>query len=121
MGCAGGFSEARNRSRVAVYAVISDKGQQHKVSVGDVVRMDLHSKAEPGQTLTFDDVLLVSNEGDVTVGTPTVSGASVTGEVVGETKGDKLVVFRFKRRKNVRVKNGHRQRYTNVKITGINA
>ena len=69
---------------------------------------------------TFGDVLLVTNEGETTVGQPTIEGASVTGEVVGELRGRKEVVFRFKRRKNVRVKNGHRQTYTSVKITGIN-
>jgi large subunit ribosomal protein L21 len=76
---------------------------------------------EPGTTITFDQVLLVSNEGQVTVGTPTVEGASVTAEIVGPSKGPKLTVFRFKRRKNVRVKRGHRQKHTEVRVTSINA
>ena len=102
-----------------MYAVISDRGRQTGVRVGDVVDLDLSSDLEPGSNVTFDQVMLLANEGETRVGTPTVDGASVTAEVVGEAKGDKLVVFRFKRRKNVRVKRGHRQRYTRVKITGI--
>ena len=103
-----------------MHAVISDRGRQATVHVGDVVACDLNESWNEGDTVTFDNVLLVSNEGSVQVGTPTVEGASVTAKVLGETKGEKLVVFRFKRRKNVRVKNGHRQRYTNVEITSIN-
>jgi large subunit ribosomal protein L21 len=103
-----------------VYAIISDRNNQATVRVGDVVTCDLLD-AEPGSTVTFDHVLLVGNEGNVTVGKPTVDGAKVTGEVVGESKGKKLVVFRFKRRKNIRRKTGHRQRYTQVRITGIDA
>jgi large subunit ribosomal protein L21 len=71
--------------------------------------------------VTFDEVLLVGEEGEVRVGRPTLEGASVTGEVLGVAKGEKLVAFRFKRRKNVRVKRGHRQKYTRVRITGIEA
>lgn len=104
-----------------MYAIISDKGQQARVQVGDVVRFAYRADAEPGQSITFGDVLLVSNEGEVQTGTPKVDGASVSGEVVGHTKGKKLIVFRFKRRKNVRVKRGHRQKYTDVRITAINA
>ena len=74
-----------------------------------------------GDTVTFDRVLLLSNEGDVKVGTPHVGGASVTAEVLGPVKGKKEVVFRFKRRKNVRVKRGHRQGYTQVRITQIDS
>lgn len=104
-----------------MYAVISDRNNQTTVREGDVILCDLNDKLQPGDTLTFDQVLLVSGEGDLRVGTPTVAGASVTGEVLGEEKGEKVIAFRFKRRKNVRVKRGHRQRYTRVKITGISA
>ncbi len=83
--------------------------------------MDWKDGLEAGETLTFDQVLLVSNEGQVTIGTPMVDGASVTAEVIGAAKGPKLTVFRFKRRKNVRVKKGHRQKYVQVRVTGINA
>ena len=85
-----------------------------------MIQCDHQDNLEPGQTITFDNVLLVSNEGKVTIGTPQVDGASVTGEVIGATKGPKIVVFRFKRRKNIRVKRGHRQSYTRVRITDIN-
>ena len=104
-----------------MYAIISDRGQQSTVREGDVLLMDWKDGLEAGETLTFDQVLLVSNEGNVTVGTPMVEGASVTAEVVGPAKGPKLTVFRFKRRKNVRVKKGHRQKYLQVRVTGINA
>jgi len=104
-----------------VYAVINDRSRQTRVQVGDVVSCDLNEKWKVGDSVTFDRVLAVSNEGAVQVGTPTIEGATVTGEVLGTQKGPKEVVFRFKRRKNVRVKNGHRQRYTQVRITKIDA
>ena len=89
--------------------------------MGDVVACDLHDDWKPGDQVTFDRVLMVSNEGNVQVGTPTVEGASVEAEVIGRTAGPKEVVFRFKRRKNVRVKRGHRQKHTSVRITKIDA
>ena len=101
-----------------MYAIISDRSSQTKVSVGDEILCDL-TDASPGDTVTFDEVLLVGDEGQVRLGKPTVAGAKVTAEVIGEDHGKKLVVFRFRRRKNVRVKNGHRQRYTRVRITDI--
>jgi len=104
-----------------VFAVISDRGRQAGVRLGDVVSCDLNTDWNPGDSVTFDQVFLLSNEGDVKVGAPTVEGASVTGEVVGHVKGKKEVVFRFKRRKNVRVKRGHRQGYTQVRITKIDS
>jgi large subunit ribosomal protein L21 len=104
-----------------VYAVISDRSRQLGVRVGDVVVCDPSAEAQAGQSIVFDRVLLIADEGAVQVGAPTVAGASVTGEVLGAFRGKKEVVFRFKRRKNVRVKNGHRQDYVRVKITGINA
>jgi large subunit ribosomal protein L21 len=103
-----------------VYAIINDRGQQKRVAEGDVVLLDLQGSAEPGQKITLGDVLLVGDEGSVKIGKPTVKGASVTAEVLGLEKGPKLIAFRFKRRKNVRVKRGHRQKYTEVKITKIN-
>ena len=102
-----------------MYAIISDRNNQATVRVGDEILCDLMGDAERGSTITFDNVLLVGNEGDVKIGKPTVEGASVTGEVLGEARGDKVVVFRFKRRKNIRVKRGHRQSYTRVRITDI--
>jgi large subunit ribosomal protein L21 len=104
-----------------VYAVVSDRGRQTGLRVGDVVDLDWNGDWSQGDRVRFDQVLLVSNEGKVSVGRPTLSGASVEGEVLGHVKGDKLTVFRMKRRKNVRVKRGHRQGYTRVRITSIDA
>ncbi len=124
MGSLGGESHekglALKRGIRAMHAVISDRGRQATVHVGDVVNCDLNESWKVGDDVTFDDVLLVSNEGNVQIGAPHITGASVTGKVLGQIKGEKLVIFRFKRRKNVRVKNGHRQTYTKVEITGIN-
>lgn len=100
---------------------MSDRGRQTGLRVGDVVDLDWNGDWSQGDQVRFDQVLLVSNEGQVRVGKPTLTGASVTGEVVGHVKGDKLTVFRLKRRKNVRVKKGHRQGYTRVRITAIDA
>jgi large subunit ribosomal protein L21 len=101
-----------------VYAIIADRNQQTKVQTGDIILCDLNGKTK-GDKVTFDRVLLVGNEGEVTIGKPTVAGASVTGEVLGEATGPKVIAFRFKRRKGVRKKHGHRQSYTQVRITGI--
>jgi large subunit ribosomal protein L21 len=102
-----------------MYAVISDRNNQATVRVGDEILCDLMGDAERGSTITFDNVLLVGGDGGVKVGKPTVAGAKVTGEVLRMERGAKVVVFRFKRRKNIRVKKGHRQSYTRVRITDI--
>jgi large subunit ribosomal protein L21 len=104
-----------------MYAVINDRNEQTTVREGDILLCDLKADAQPGDEITFDQVLMVGNEGKVQLGKPTVAGASVKAEVLGEEKGDKVIAFRFKRRKNVRVKRGHRQRYTRVRILSINA
>ena len=102
-----------------MYAVISDRNNQATVRVGDEILLDLMGEAERGSTITFDDVLLVGGDGGVKVGKPMVAGAKVTAEVLRMERGVKVVVFRFKRRKNIRVKKGHRQSYTRVRITDI--
>lgn len=102
-----------------MYAIISDRSNQATVRVGDEILCDLMGDVERGSSITFENVLLVGGEGGVKVGKPNVDGATVMGEVVGEARGDKVVVFRFKRRKNIRVKRGHRQSYTRVRITDI--
>jgi len=104
-----------------LYAIVSDRNQQITVRVGDEVVCDLMDMAAPGSKIVFDNVLLVGKDGQVTVGKPQVPGASVQAEVIGPFKGKKLVIFRFKRRKNVRRKTGHRQKYTKVRITAIQA
>ena len=104
-------------------AVIRDRGKQYRVQEGEVVEIDLLKDAKDGETVTFDEVLLTSNgEGEVKVGTPKVDGASVSGTVTKAVhKGKKIDVVHFRRRKDSMSKIGHRQRYTHVKITGINA
>ncbi|MFT7667637.1 MAG: large subunit ribosomal protein L21 [Planctomycetota bacterium] len=110
-----------NYGRTTLYAIINDSGQQTTVRQGEIILLDLKKDTSPGDQLTFDEVFLIGNEGTVSVGKPTVAGASVVAEVLGMEKGEKIISLRFKRRKNVRVKRGHRQRYTRVRITSINA
>jgi large subunit ribosomal protein L21 len=104
-----------------VYAIIQDRSRQATVRKGEVLLLDLDRRYKAGDKITFDQVLLVGDEGKVQVGKPMVKNASVTAEVVGETRGEKVIAFRFKRRKGVRKKRGHRQDYTEVRITGIHA
>jgi len=101
-----------------MYAIIRAGGKQFKAEKGKTVRLP-RMDAEPGSKITFDEVLLTSDGDKVVTGTPTVKGASVVGEVVGEVKGEKIYVFKFKRRKNYRRKTGHRAKFTDVKITGV--
>jgi large subunit ribosomal protein L21 len=103
-----------------LYAIVSDRNQQLTVRVGDEVTCDLMDAA-PGSEVIFDSVLLVAADGKIQVGKPLVAGATVKAEVIGLTRGKKLVIFRFKRRKNVRRKTGHRQSYTKIRITDISA
>ena len=103
-----------------MFAVFESGGKQHRVSEGDVIRLERLS-GEPGQSVEFDRVLLVSEGDDVSVGMPYVEGGIVTAEVVEQGRGDKIRVIKFKRRKNYLRRAGHRQDYTEVRITGINA
>lgn len=104
-----------------MYAVVDVKDKQFKVRDGDTLYVPFHSDTEAGQELTLDRVLLVSDgEGDVTLGTPTVEGASVSARVLEHVKGDKVIVFKKKRRKRYRVKRGHRQQYTQIEIEALN-
>ena len=101
-----------------MYAVIEACGKQYKVTKGDVVFFE-KLDAEEGKKVTFDKVVLVSDEGKVEVGAPYVKGIKVEGKVVAHGKGKKIVVFKYKPKKNYRRKQGHRQPYTKVEITGI--
>ena len=103
-----------------MYAVIQTGGKQYRVEPGQTVLVE-KLEGDPGAKVVFDDVLLVSagDGGNVSIGKPRVAGAKVTGEIVEQTKGDKLVVFKFRLRKNYVRKNGHRQQLTAVKISGI--
>ncbi len=102
-----------------MFAVIKTGGKQYTVNPGDVIDVELIA-GEPGDSVEFNEVLMVSNDkGKVNLGTPTVDKAVVKGKILEEKKGKKIVVFKFKRRKDYRNKNGHRQRYTRVEITDI--
>ena len=102
-----------------MYAIIADGGRQMKVEEGQEVRVD-YREAEAGSTVTFDRVLAVRDASGLKLGAPVLDGLAVTAEVVEpETKGPKLVVQKFRRRKNSRRRTGHRQVFTTVKITKI--
>jgi len=101
-----------------MYAIFRAQGKQFRAEEGKTVRLP-RMEVEPGSTITFDEVLLASDGDTISAGTPLVKGAKVTAEVLGEVKGEKIYVFRFKRRKNIRRKTGHRTKFTNVRITGV--
>ena len=101
-----------------MYAVIESCGKQYKVAEGDVVFFFLLD-AEEGKKVAFDKVILVSDDGKVQVGNPYVKGVKVEGKVVAHGKAKKIIVFKMKAKKNERTKQGHRQPYTKVEITGI--
>ena len=105
-----------------MYAIVEINGQQFKAEEGKKLFVHHIKDVEAGKTVEFDKVLLVDKDGAVTVGAPTVEGAKVVVEVVNPlVKGDKVIVFKMKRRKDFRKKNGHRQQYPQVEIKSINA
>lgn len=101
------------------YAIIQTGGKQYRVAAGDVLDVE-KLESEVGGKTTFSEVLLVSNGSNVSVGAPFVAGATVEAEIVDQHKGDKVVAFKFKRRKGYHRTVGHRQPLTRLKITGIN-
>ena len=103
-----------------MFAVIKTGGKQYKVAPADVITVE-KLDAEPGTTLELAEVLMVGEGTDVSVGSPFVSGAKVSAEVVEQTRGDKIIIFKKRRRQNSRRKNGHRQDLTVLRITGIEA
>ena len=100
-----------------MYAIIATGGKQYRVSEGDVIYIE-KIDAQVDSTVAFD-VLLVGNDGEVKIGTPVVKGVKAEGKVVGQVRGEKIVVFKYKSKKNYRRKQGHRQPYTKVEITKI--
>jgi large subunit ribosomal protein L21 len=102
-----------------MYAVIKTGGKQYRVSEGDRLRVE-KLPGEPGAQVTFDEVLMIGGE-KVAIGTPVVKGAKVRAEIVTQGRDKKVIVFKFRRRKNYRRKNGHRQPFTELKITGVSA
>ncbi|MCW8330300.1 50S ribosomal protein L21 [Photobacterium sp. SDRW27] len=103
-----------------MYAVFQSGGKQHRVSEGQTLRLE-KLDAETGANVEFDSVLLIANGEEVTVGAPFVAGGKVTAEVVTHGRGDKVKIVKFRRRKHSRKQAGHRQWFTEVKITGISA
>ena len=101
-----------------MYAIIEACGKQYKVTKGDIVFFE-KLDTEEGKKVTFDKVVLLSDEGKIEVGAPYVKGIKVEGKVVSHGKGKKIIVFKYKAKKNYKRKQGHRQPYTKVEITGI--
>jgi large subunit ribosomal protein L21 len=101
-----------------VYAVILTGGKQYRVQQGDVIYVE-KLNAEDGAEVSFDVLLLAGDDAAVSVGNPVVTGAKVTGKVVRQVKSAKVIVYKYKAKKNERKKKGHRQPYTKVEITSI--
>jgi large subunit ribosomal protein L21 len=109
---------ADNAGSETMYAVIKTGGKQYRVSAGDVLAVE-KLEAEPGSLVTFAEVLMLGGEAGATVGRPTVAGASVTAEVLEQSRGPKLIIFKKRRRKNSRNKKGHRQDLTTVRVLEV--
>ncbi|WP_431166902.1 50S ribosomal protein L21 [Tenacibaculum halocynthiae] len=103
-----------------MYAIVEIAGQQFKVAKDQKVYVHRLQEAE-GSKVTFDKVMLVEDKGNVTIGAPAIEGAGVTAKILGHLKGDKVIVFKKKRRKGYKKKNGHRQYLTEIQIEGISA
>ena len=103
-----------------MYAIIETGGKQYKVSEGEIIYVELLG-ANEGDKYTFESVLAVSGDNGIKVGAPYVKGATVTADVLGDVKGKKIHVLRYKAKKNEKRKLGHRQPYTKVQISAINA
>ena len=101
-----------------MYAVIKTGGKQQRVSEGDVIAVE-RINGDKGESVMFDQVLMVGKEDDIRIGRPIVEGAKVLGEILAQTLGDKIAIFKTKKRKGYRKKTGHRQQLTNLKIREI--
>ncbi|CAO80199.1 MAG: 50S ribosomal protein L21 [Candidatus Cloacimonadota bacterium] len=102
-----------------MYAIVEIKGFQYRAEKNAVLRVPYLKTAEPGQTLTFDKVLLLREEEEIKVGQPVVEGASIVAEVIENGKGEKKIIYHHKRRKGYRVKKGYRESYTDLRVTDI--
>ncbi|WP_159567335.1 50S ribosomal protein L21 [Budvicia diplopodorum] len=103
-----------------MYAVFQSGGKQHRVSEGQTVRLEKLDIAT-GETIEFDQVMMIANGDDVKIGVPYVDGSKVKAEIVAHGRGDKIKIVKFRRRKHYRKQQGHRQWFTDVKITAISA
>lgn len=104
-----------------MFAVIRSGNKQYKVQAGDVIDVELFDVKEGNKEATFSDVLLVADGDAVKIGKPTLAGASVTGEILGEVKADKVIAFKFRRRHGYHRTVGHRQRHLRIKVSKISA
>lgn len=102
-----------------MYAVIQTGGKQYRVQQGDVIYVEKFD-SQAGDPVSFDEVLLISDDSATKIGAPVVEGAKVEGKVLGQVKSAKIVVMKYKSKKNSRKRQGHRQPYTKVEITAIN-
>ena len=100
-----------------MYAVIVSGGKQYRVTKGDTIYVEKLDQ-QPDSTISYDVLMLGSDEG-VKIGTPTVAGAMVEGKVIGQVKGEKIIIYKYKSKKNFDRKTGHRQNYTKVEITAV--
>ena len=103
-----------------MYAVVKTGGKQYRVAAGDILEVE-KLDGEVGDSITLDEVLLVANGESATVGQPMVEGASVTAKITGQHRGKKIMVFRYRPKKRIRVRRGHRQYLTRLEIESINA
>jgi large subunit ribosomal protein L21 len=101
-----------------MYAVIQTGGKQYRVAPGDTLTVE-KLPGEVGDSVEFGEVLMLSKDGSLALGKPVIPGAKVTAKIVEHGRGEKLVVFKFRRRKNYRLRNGHRQNYTSIKISDV--
>src|SRR3989344_1732536 len=110
----------QDQRRYKMYAVIVTGGKQYKVAEGEYLKIE-KLEVPTGEAVTFDRVLLIGNGDDVKIGAPAVDGAKVTAEVIAQGRHDKVTIIKFRRRKHHMKRQGHRQWYTEIKITGIQA
>ncbi len=103
-----------------MYAVIRTGGKQYQVKAGDSLEVE-KLEGNVGDTITLGDVLLVANDAAVTIGQPVVDGATVTAKITGQYRGDKILVFRYRPKKRIRVRKGHRQYLTRLEVQSVNA
>ncbi len=102
-----------------MYAVIRTGGKQYRVAAGDILEVE-RLDGSIGETISLNDVLLVSDAGTVQVGQPTVAGASVSAKITGQYRGNKIQVFKYRPKKRIRVRKGHRQNLTRLEIEAVN-
>ncbi|MFN8490120.1 MAG: 50S ribosomal protein L21 [Caldilineaceae bacterium] len=103
-----------------MYAVIRTGGKQYQVKAGDSLEVE-KLEGNVGDTITLGDVLLVANDAAVTIGQPVVDGATVTAKITGQYRGDKIQIFRYRPKKRIRVRKGHRQYLTRLEVQSVNA